>query len=154
MVTPMPDMRTKRQRPGLTVPFTLSPMEARLVDELPVASGWQFEPKWDGFRCLAFRDGDTVELRSKSNQPLARYFPELVAALRALKAKHFVLDGEIAIQIKGELSFDDLLMRIHPAESRIRKLAAETPATYYCFDLLVDDRGHLLAEKMLRDRRP
>jgi ATP-dependent DNA ligase len=139
---------------SLPIDFDYPVMEANIASEIPQGDDWQYEPKWDGFRCLAFRDGDTVELRSKSNQPLARYFPELVAALRALRAKHFVLDGEIAIQIKGELSFDDLLMRIHPAESRIRKLSAETPATYYCFDLLVDERSHLIADRPLRDRRP
>jgi ATP-dependent DNA ligase len=139
---------------SLPIAFDYPVMEATTAAQIPTGDQWQYEPKWDGFRCLAFRDGDTVELRSKSNQPLGRYFPELVTALQALKARQFVLDGEIAIQIKGELSFDDLLMRIHPAESRIRKLAAETPATYYCFDLLVDDRNRLLTETPLKDRRP
>ncbi len=138
----------------LPIAFDYPVMEATTAAAIPTGDRWQYEPKWDGFRCLAFRDGDTVELRSKSNQPLARYFPELVAALQALKPRQFVLDGEIAIQIKGELSFDDLLMRIHPAESRVRKLAAETPATYYCFDLLVDDRNRLLTDEPLQDRRP
>src|SRR5665213_3299592 len=138
---------------SLPIGFDYPVMEGVTAAKIPTGTEWQYEPKWDGFRCLAFRDGETVELRSKSNQPLARYFPELVAALLALKARHFVLDGEIAIQKNGELSFDDLLMRIHPAESRIRKLAAETPATYYCFDLLVDERGHLVAEKPLSERR-
>ena len=82
---------------------------------------WQYEPKWDGFRCLAFRDGDEVELQSKAGQPLGRYFPEVVEAVRALKAKKFVLDGEIVVPVDGELSFDDLLQRIHPAESRIKQ---------------------------------
>ena len=139
---------------SLPMAFDYPVMEATTAGEIPTGENWQYEPKWDGFRCLAFRDGDTVELRSKSNQPLGRYFPELVAALQALKPRHFVLDGEIAIQIKGELCFDDLLMRIHPAESRIRKLAAETPATYYVFDLLVDDHNHLLSDRPLKDRRP
>jgi ATP-dependent DNA ligase len=138
---------------SLPIGFDYPVMEATTASEIPAGAQWQYEPKWDGFRCLAFRDGDTVELRSKSGQPLARYFPEMVAALRALQPKQFVLDGEIAIQIKGELSFDDLLMRIHPAESRIRKLAAETPATFYCFDLLVDERNQLLADRPLRERR-
>jgi ATP-dependent DNA ligase len=128
-------------------------MEAHTALKLPEGPEWQYEPKWDGFRCLAFRDGEDVELRSKSNQPLSRYFPEMVAALRNLPAKRFVLDGEIAIQRNGELSFDDLLMRIHPAASRILKLSRETPATYYCFDLLVDGDGHSLVEKPLEDRR-
>jgi ATP-dependent DNA ligase len=138
----------------LPIAFDYPVMEANTAAEIPTGENWQYEPKWDGFRCLAFRDGDTVELRSKSNQPLARYFPELVAALQALKPNHFVLDGEIAIQINGELSFDDLLMRIHPAESRIRKLAAETPSTYYVFDLLVDDHNRLLTDQPLKERRP
>jgi ATP-dependent DNA ligase len=101
-------------------------LEAATASELPEGGEWQYEPKWDGFRCLAFRDGDVVELRSKSNQPHARYLPEPVAALSAFKVKHFVLDGEIAIKIEGALSFDDLLMHIHPAESRVRKLSTET----------------------------
>jgi ATP-dependent DNA ligase len=138
---------------SLPIDFDYAVMEAVSANEIPAGEEWQYEPKWDGFRCLAFRDGETIELRAKSNQPLARYFPELVAALRSLGAQHFVLDGEIAIQREGRLSFDDLLMRIHPAESRIRKLAAETPATFYCFDLLADERGHALAEKPLAERR-
>ncbi|MEP6717418.1 MAG: ATP-dependent DNA ligase [Terriglobia bacterium] len=138
---------------SLPISFDYPVMEATTAKKIPVGPGWQYEPKWDGFRCLAFRYDDEIELRSKSDQPLARYFPELVAALLALKAKHFVLDGEIAIQREGELSFDDLLMRIHPAESRIRKLAAETPATFYCFDLLVDDHGRSLVGETLETRR-
>src|SRR5213075_3498342 len=89
------------------------PMEAKSVEKLPVGDNWQYEPKWDGFRCLAFRDGDKVELQSKSGQPLARYFPEVVEAVRALKPTRFVLDGEIAVPVEGTLSFDDLLQRIH-----------------------------------------
>ena len=130
-----------------------APMEAQLVAQIPQGAGWQYEPKWDGFRCLAFRDGDKVELQSKSGQPLARYFPEVVEAVRALKPARFVLDGEIAVPVEGALSFDDLLQRIHPAASRIKKLAAETPALYIVFDLLVDDRGTALIEQPLRDRR-
>ena len=117
-------------------------MSALLVPEIPAGAGWQYEPKWDGFRCLAFRDGDAVELQSKAGQPLARYFPEVVANLLALKAPRFVLDGEIVIPVGKRLSFDDLLQRIHPAESRVRKLAAETPALYLVFDLLVDEKGN------------
>src|SRR5438105_15113089 len=98
------------------------PMEAQLVDAIPEVGDWQYEPKWDGFRCLAFRDGDHVELQSKAGQPLARYFPEIVAAVAALKPKKFVLDGEIVVPVGDELSFDDLLQRIHPAASRIKKL--------------------------------
>ena len=107
-------------------------MEARLVEELPRDDGWQFEPKWDGFRCLAFRAGDEVELRAKSGKTLARYFPELVATLRALGPDRFVIDGELAIPIRDTLSFDALQARLHPAESRVRKLAAETRRFSFC----------------------
>jgi ATP-dependent DNA ligase len=138
---------------SLALPFDYAVMEASTADELPAGPQWQYEPKWDGFRCLAFRDDEEIELRSKSGQPLARYFPELVTALQSLKAHRFVLDGEIAIEREGKLSFDDLLMRIHPAASRIRKLAAETPATFYCFDLLLNERGQSLVEKPLEQRR-
>jgi ATP-dependent DNA ligase len=129
-------------------------MEAKTVSEIPEGDGWQYEPKWDGFRCLAFRDGKTVQLQSKSGQPLERYFPEVVDALLALKANRFVLDGELIVPIKGALSFDDLLQRIHPAASRIKKLAAETPAQLIVFDLLVDDQGKSLVEIPLVGRRP
>jgi ATP-dependent DNA ligase len=133
-------------------------MEAKLVDDIPPAGrdtegDWQYEPKWDGFRCLAFRKDDEVLLQSKAGQPLGRYFPELMAALAALPQKQFVLDGEIVIERDGLLSFDDLLMRIHPAESRIRKLSKETPATLLCFDLLVNERGKSLLQQSLADRR-
>jgi ATP-dependent DNA ligase len=138
---------------SLPIPYDYAVMEALTAAQIPAGDEWQYEPKWDGFRCLAFRDGDEIELRSKSSQPLARYFPEIVAALNALKATHFVLDGEICIQREGELSFDDLLQRIHPAESRVRKLSTETPATFYCFDLLVNERGKLLADETLEQRR-
>jgi len=129
------------------------PMEANLVEEIPTGQQWQYEPKWDGFRCLAFRDGDQVELQSKAGESLTRYFPEVVEAVGALKAKKFVLDGEVVVPVDGELSFDELLMRIHPAESRIRKLSREHPATYILFDLLVDDRGRALVDRPLSERR-
>lgn len=129
-------------------------MEAQSVDAIPEGAEWQYEPKWDGFRCLAFRDGKEVQLQSKAGQPLARYFPEIVEALLALKAKRFALDGELAIVVRDKLSFDDLLLRLHPAESRVRKLAAATPATFVVFDLLVDERGKSLVNKPLAERRP
>src|SRR5207237_1278756 len=129
------------------------PMEAKSVEEIPSGPGWLYEPKWDGFRCLAFRSGSQVLLQSKAGQPLGRYFPELVAALRELPQPRFVLDGEIIIFSDGHLSFDDLLLRIHPAESRIRKLSAESPATLMCFDLLVASHGKLLTNLPLADRR-
>jgi ATP-dependent DNA ligase len=129
------------------------PMEAKLVDEIPHGELWQYEPKWDGFRCVAFRDGDRIELQSKAGQPLGRYFPEIVEALSKLKPKKFVLDGEIVILQNGHLSFDDLLQRIHPAASRIKKLSVETPATYLVFDLLVDDKAHSLINDTQAARR-
>jgi ATP-dependent DNA ligase len=139
----------------MTLPLKQSypPMEAKSVAHLPAGDDWQYEPKWDGFRCLAFRDGDRVALQSKSGQPLGRYFPELVEALLKLKARQFVLDGEIVVPVKGKLSFDDLLMRIHPAASRVQKLAQEHPANLIVFDLLVDDRGVSMAGLPLSKRR-
>jgi len=137
----------------LPIPRTYAPMEAKLVDELPVGGDWQYEPKWDGFRCLAFRDGDKIDLMSKAGKPLARYFPELVETLRAVKAPRFVLDGEIVIPHDGSLSFDELLLRIHPAKSRIAKLSVESPATLIVFDLLVDAKGASLAKQPLAERR-
>ena len=128
-------------------------MEAKSVDEIPSGNEWQYEPKWDGFRCLAFRSGNEVLLQSKAGQPLGRYFPELIEELRRLPQKRFVIDGEIVIFRGKHLSFDDLLMRIHPAESRIRKLAEETPASMLVFDLLVDERGGTLIDESLRERR-
>ena len=129
------------------------PMEAKSVEQLPSGDQWQYEPKWDGFRCIAFRDGEKVDLQSKSGQPLARYFPEVVDALLKLKAKQFVIDGEIVVPVKGKFSFDDLLMRIHPAASRIKKLSQETPAKLIVFDVLVDERGKALVDLPLKDRR-
>ena len=130
----------------------LPPMEAKLVDSLPGGEGWQFEPKWDGFRCLIFRDGNEVELQSKAERPLGRYFPEVVEAVRALPAERLVLDGELVIPIDGILSFDALQLRLHPAESRIRKLAATTPAQLMLFDGLEID-GRALAALPLAERR-
>jgi len=112
------------------------PMEAKRVETIPDGEGWQYEPKWDGFRALVFRDGATLTIQSKSGQPLDRYFPELVDAFLRLDADSFVLDGEIVVPVEGRLSFDDLLQRIHPAASRIRKLSQETPARFFAFDLL------------------
>jgi len=129
------------------------PMEAQPATELPSGANWQYEPKWDGFRCVAFRDADRVDLESKSGKPLTRYFPELVASLTALKPTKFILDGEIVIPVNGNLSFDDLLMRIHPAESRVRKLSQETPSEYIVFDLLADENGVSLVQEPLEDRR-
>jgi ATP-dependent DNA ligase len=127
-------------------------MHARLVGTIPQGDRWQYEPKWDGFRFVAFRDGDNIELQSKSGQPLARYFPEIVELVAQIKADQFVIDGEIVIPQDGILSFDALLQRIHPAASRIRKLATETPGVLIVFDLLVE-KGKSLVEKPLSDRR-
>jgi ATP-dependent DNA ligase len=135
----------------LRTPF--SPMEARSVDVIPVGQEWQYEPKWDGFRALAFRDGNKVELQSKSGRPLTRYFPEVVDALRALEATKFVLDGELVVPQGNAFSFDALLQRIHPAASRIRKLAAETPALFILFDILVGADGGAMPDQPLSARR-
>jgi ATP-dependent DNA ligase len=137
----------------LAVPLGIEPMEAKLVTQLPHDQGWQFEPKWDGFRCLAYRAGSEVDLRAKSGKALARYFPEIVAMLLRLKQKEFVLDGELAIPLGDTLSFDALQMRIHPAESRIKKLAVETPAILILFDMLLDAKGKSLIEAPLAKRR-
>lgn len=128
-------------------------MEAKSVETIPTGDGWQYEPKWDGFRCLAFRDGKQVVLQSKAGQPLTRYFPELVAALLQPKMNRFVLDGEIVIMREGRISFDDLLMRIHPAKSRIDKLSKQTPCTLLLFDILLDADGSVVTEMPLRKRR-
>jgi ATP-dependent DNA ligase len=127
-------------------------MEAKLVEDLPGA-GWRYEPKWDGFRCLVFRDGTDVELQSKSGKPLGRYFPEVVEAVLALKAERCVLDGELIIPLGGILSFDALQMRLHPAESRIRKLSRETPAQLMLFDCLAASDGKGLLSAPLAQRR-
>lgn len=131
----------------------LPPMEARSVDEIPVGDDWQYEPKWDGFRCIAFRDGPNVFLQSKAGQPLARYFPDVVAHLEQLPSKRFVLDGELAIPIGDALSFDELQLRLHPAASRVQKLAAAHPALLIVFDLLAEDDGKSLLALPLRERR-
>ncbi|MBK5187656.1 MAG: ATP-dependent DNA ligase [Gemmatimonadaceae bacterium] len=138
---------------SLPIPRSYAPMEALQVGELPLGEQWQYEPKWDGFRCLAFRDGDRVDLMSKAGKPLGRYFPDLVEALRALDASRFVLDGEIVIPVGKLLSFDELLLRIHPAASRVRTLAAAHPAMLIVFDLLVDAEGESLVQEPLSARR-
>jgi ATP-dependent DNA ligase len=131
----------------------LPPMEAQSSDQVPTGPEWQYEPKWDGFRCLMFRDGDHVELQSKAGKPLTRYFPEIVAAALELKADTFVLDGEIVVPHDGAFSFDDLLQRIHPAASRISRLARETPGLMIVFDLLSAADGTPLVDRPLTARR-
>jgi ATP-dependent DNA ligase len=135
----------------LRPPF--APMEALSVDEIPTGSGWQYEPKWDGFRCLVFRNGKEVDLRSKAGRSLSRYFPELVEAILKVKADKFAIDGEIVVPHNRAFSFDDLLQRIHPAQSRVNRLAAETPALLIVFDLLADIDGRSLTHLPLRERR-
>ncbi|WP_127754168.1 ATP-dependent DNA ligase [Devosia sp. 1566] len=131
----------------------IEPMEAKLVEDLPQGEGWQFEPKWDGFRCIAVKAGGEVALFAKSGKPLGRYFPEMVAALAEVPAEQFVLDGELVIPAAGTLSFDALQMRLHPAESRVRKLAADTPALLVAFDLLADEDGASLIGAPFSERR-
>ncbi|TIQ22892.1 MAG: ATP-dependent DNA ligase [Mesorhizobium sp.] len=138
---------------GFALPLDTPTMEARAADAIPEGDGWQYERKWDGFRCLAFRQDDTIELRAKSGKPLGRYFPELVATLMELPSRRFVVDGEIVISIDGKPSFDALQMRLHPAESRIRKLSAETPAHIVLFDILCDQHGTVLLARTLKERR-
>src|SRR5438477_8550876 len=137
---------------SLTLKPPLPPMEARSVDEIPVGDEWQYEPKWDGFRCLVFRDGTDVYLQSKSGQPLARYFPDVVAAIAGLPARKFVIDGELAIPTGGRLSFDELQLRLHPAASRVQKLAKAHPAILIVFDLLAENAQSYLRNP-LRERR-
>src|SRR6266480_4443967 len=131
----------------------LTAMDARSVDTIPRGAEWQYEPKWDGFRCLLSRHGDNVDLRSKSGEDLARYFPELVGAALKLKAKAFVLDGEIVVPHGKAFSFDDLLQRIHPAASRVMKLSQQTPALYLAFDVLATADDKRLAAQPLSKRR-
>jgi ATP-dependent DNA ligase len=128
-------------------------MEARLVAELPRDAGWQFEPKWDGFRCLAFRSGTEVEIKAKSGKSLSRFFPEVVGNLRALKQSTFVLDGELLISVDGEPSFDALQMRLHPAASRVQRLARETPADIAVFDCLLTRPAQPLLDRPFVERR-
>ncbi len=141
--------------PSLALPLLppFPPMEAKLVDELAAGPGWQYEPKWDGFRCLAFRDGAALALQSKAGQPLGRYFPEVEAALLALPAQRFVLDCELVIPVEGGFAFEPLLQRIHPARSRVERLARETPAAVLAFDLLVDEEARALVAEPLAMRR-
>jgi ATP-dependent DNA ligase len=155
-----PDVSLGRQPHSMTdasqifpIPVGTAPMEAKSVDRLPDESGWQYEPKWDGFRCLAFKAGDVVELRAKSGKSLSRYFPDMMTALKDLAIDRFVVDGELAIPIGDTLSFDALQMRLHPAESRVRKLAAESPAILILFDCLADRDGRSLISAPFSQRR-
>ena len=131
----------------------VKPMLAKAIYEVPRASGLLYEPKWDGFRCLVFRDGDEVELWSRTDRPLTRYFPEMVAPLLAALPERCVIDGELVVVTGEGLDFDSLQLRLHPAESRINKLAAEIPASYVAFDLLALDDRDLTSEPFAERRR-
>lgn len=127
-------------------------MEARSVESLPRGAEWQYEPKWDGFRCLVTRRDDLLHMQSKSGRDLTRYFPEVAAASLSLAETQFTLDGELVIPVGDHFSFDDLLQRIHPAASRVKRLAEETPAVFLAFDLLALG-GRDLAKLNLIKRR-
>jgi ATP-dependent DNA ligase len=149
-----PATRSKSAPLGfLAVPVGTLSMEAKLVEALPREAGWQFEPKWDGFRCLAFKSGDAVVLQAKSGKPLTRYFPEVVEAVRKAPFQRLVIDGELAIPVGNSISFDSLQLRLHPAESRIRKLAKETPSIFILFDCLLTPRNRSLLDAPLSERR-
>ncbi|HSB88003.1 MAG TPA: ATP-dependent DNA ligase [Ilumatobacteraceae bacterium] len=139
----------------MTLPISppLSPMLAKAATEIPGGEGWQYEPKWDGFRCIVFRDGDAIELTSRNERPFTRYFPELLQPLLASLPDRCVVDGEIVVPATDNrgLDFDALLQRIHPAESRVRRLSVETPASFVAFDLLAIGDDSLL-DRALSER--
>ena len=141
-------MTAEEQPIELNLPVTppFDPMLAKLSRTIPDGDGWRFEPKWDGFRCIVFRDGDQIVLLSRNNRPLNRYFPELLEALPDALGARVVVDGEIVLpEPNGNgLDFDALQQRIHPAESRVRRLAAETPTSFVAFDLLATGDESLL----------
>lgn len=143
------DVASARTTTGHAV---IAPMEARLVETLPDDPGWQFEPKWDGFRCLAYRMGGMADLRAKSGKPLGRYFPEVMEAVLSAPSPDFIVDGELAIPVGDTLGFDALQMRLHPAESRIRKLSRETPAIFILFDILRSGDGDLMGAPLTERR--
>jgi ATP-dependent DNA ligase len=128
-------------------------MLAKRVDELPHEHTWSFEPKWDGFRALIFRDGDEILIQSRDEKSLNRYFPELIDPLLQQLPDRYVLDGEIVIAIRGALDFDALQLRIHPAASRVKLLSQQTPASFVCFDLLCEGSEDLCGEAFHRRRR-
>jgi ATP-dependent DNA ligase len=140
----------------MSLPFEppVEPMLAKAADTIPGDDGWLFEPKWDGFRALVFRDGDSVYTQSRDLKPLDRYFPELATPLKAALPERCVLDGEVVIARDGALDFEALLLRIHPAASRVNMLAAESPASFVAWDLLAlgdeDLRGTPQGERRVR----
>jgi ATP-dependent DNA ligase len=127
--------------------------DALSVNHIPEGAGWRYEPKWDGFRCIAFREGDEVYLQSKGEKPLSRYFPDVVAELQRLKGRRCILDGELVVPVENRLSFEELQLRLHPAASRVHKLAQGRPALFVIFDLLADERGRSLLDKPFDERR-
>lgn len=135
-----------------TLPVTTAPMEARLVEKLPTEDCWQFEPKWDGFRCLVFKSGKDVELRAKSGKTLSRYFPDVVESVRAMRKASFVTDGELVIVEDGALSFEALQLRLHPAASRVAKLAKAQPAQLMLFDCLATGSKSLIKAPLSKRR--
>jgi len=137
---------------GFPIEPPIEPMLAKLATELPAGDGWLFEPKWDGFRAIVFRDGDRFYTQSRDLKPLDRYFPELEAAFRSSLPERCVVDGEIVIATEHGLDFDALQLRLHPAASRVNKLAAETPASYVAFDLLAADAGDVRARPQAERR--
>jgi ATP-dependent DNA ligase len=138
---------------NLPVMPPVAPMLAKATDDLPTGPNFLFEPKWDGFRCIVFRDGDDVELGSRNERPLTRYFPEVVEAVKRELPERCVVDGEIVIAGPSGLEFEALLQRIHPAESRVKKLAVETPASFVAFDVLALGDRSLMAEPLSERRR-
>ncbi|HYV46717.1 MAG TPA: ATP-dependent DNA ligase [Myxococcaceae bacterium] len=148
----------------LPVEPPIEPMLSAIQDELPAGDEWRYEPKWDGFRCLVFREGDRLQLQSRKTQPLERYFPELLPALKAALPERVVVDGEIVVAGPRGLDFDSLQLRIHPAASRVNKLSKEIPASFVAFDLLAagdedlrgqsyDERRARLAEALKQDHQ-
>ncbi|MFZ2029646.1 MAG: ATP-dependent DNA ligase [Vitreimonas sp.] len=134
------------------LPLDTEPMEARSAETLPIDAGWQYEPKWDGFRCLAFKAGSEVDLRAKSGKPLSRYFPDVVEHVRDMSTKSCVVDGELIIAVDGALSFEALQLRLHPAASRVAKLAGAQPAQLILFDCLASSRRSLLDAPLTKRR--
>src|ERR1700735_4152416 len=135
-------------------PHSVAPMEARSAETLPNEPGkWQCEPKWDGFRCLTFKDGGASELKGKSGTSLGRFFPEVLATLLDVPFERFVVDGELVIELNGRMTFDALQARLHPAASRIRRLSQETPARLILFDMLVGPDGSPVEDLPLTERR-
>ena len=134
------------------IPFDMEPMLAQVQPDLPPADGWEYEPKWDGFRTIVHRDGRLVELVSRGARPMTRYFPELLNAFRALPAERIVLDGEIVVVTPDGLDFDALQQRIHPADSRVTMLAEKTPASFIAFDVLAVGSEDLRARPLVERR--